>query len=65
MNGWAEKTWAAPQMGMLALSLLPTYRQYPNRTLQTAGISGALFDVEDAQVQQQVQKLMHAITGNK
>ena len=48
MNGWAEKTWAAPQMGELALSLLPTYRQYPNRPLQTAGISGALFDVEDA-----------------
>ena len=65
MNGWAEKTWAAPQMGALALSLLPTYQQYPNRPLQTAGISGAMFDVEDAQVQQQVQRLMHAITGNK
>ena len=49
----------------MALSLLPTYQQYPNRTLQTAGISGAMFDVEDAQVQQQVQRLMHAIAGNK
>ena len=59
MTNWAEKTWQAPQMGALALSLLPTYRQYPNRELQTAGISGAMFEVEDAQVQQQVQK-MHA-----
>ena len=65
MNGWAEKTWQAPQMGARALSLLPTYKQYPNRPLQTAGISGAMFDVEDAQVQQQVQKLLHSIAGNK
>lgn len=65
MNGWAEKTWQAPQMGARALSLLPTYQKYPNRTLQTAGISGAMFDAEDAQVQQQVQRLLHAIHGNK
>ena len=65
MNGWAEKTWQAPQMGALALSLLPTYKQYPNRPLQTAGISGAVFGAEDAQVQEQVQKLMHAIASNK
>lgn len=54
MNGWAEKTWQAPQMGALALSLLPTYKEYPNRTLQTAGISGAVFGAEDAQVEEQV-----------
>ena len=64
MTNWAEKTWQAPQMGALALSLLPTYQQYPNRTLQSAGISGAMFDVEDAQVQQQVQKMMHALTAH-
>jgi arylsulfatase len=64
MTNWAEKTWQAPQMGALALSLLPTYKQYPNRTLQSAGISGAMFDVEDAQVQQQVQKMMHALTAH-
>jgi hypothetical protein len=33
--------------------------------LQTAGISRAMFDVEDAQVQQQVQRLLHTIAGNK
>jgi len=65
MTSWAEKTWAVPQMGAVALSLLPTYKQYPNRELQTAGISRAMFDVEDAQVQQQVQKLLHSIAGNK
>jgi len=65
MNGWAEKTWQAPQMGAKALSLLPTYQQYPNRELQTAGLSGAVFGAEDAQVMQQVQKLMHAIASNK
>ena len=51
-------------MGAKALSLLPTYKQYPNRTLQTAGISGAVFDLDDAQVQQQVQKMLHALTAN-
>ena len=61
MNGWAEKTWEAPQMGARALSLLPTYKKYPNRPVQTAGLSGALFVADDAQVQQQVHKLMHAI----
>jgi arylsulfatase A-like enzyme len=65
MTSWAEKTWQAPQMGAKALSLLPTYRQYPNRAVQSAGLSGAMFDVEDAQVQQQVQKLLHALAANK
>ena len=65
MNGWAEKTWQAPQMGALALSLLPTYKQYPNRELETVGISGAVFGAEDAQVMAQVKKLMHAISANK
>jgi hypothetical protein len=65
MNGWAEKTWQAPQMGARALSLLPTYQKYPNRTLQTAGLSGEMFAAEDAQVQQAVQRLLHAIHGNK
>jgi hypothetical protein len=51
-------------MGAKALSLLPTYQQYPNRTVQSAGLSGAMFDVEDAQVQQQVQKLLHALAAN-
>jgi arylsulfatase len=65
MTSWAEKTWQAPQMGAKALSLLPTYQQYPNRAVQSAGLSGAMFDVEDAQVQQQVQKLLHALAANK
>ena len=65
MTSWAEKTWQAPQMGAKALSLLPTYKQYPNRAVQSAGVSGAMFDVEDAQVQQQVQKLLHALAANK
>ena len=52
-------------MGAKALSLLPTYQQYPNRTVQSAGLSGAMFDAEDAQVQQQVQKLLHAMAANK
>jgi len=65
MTSWAEKTWQGPQMGAKALSLLPTYKQYPNRALQSAGVSGAMFDAEDAQVQQQVQKLLHALAANK
>ena len=65
MTNWAEKTWAAPQLGAKALSLLPTYKQFPNRPVQTAGISGAVFVADDAQVQQQVQKLMHSIAANK
>jgi arylsulfatase len=65
MTNWAEKTWAAPQLGAKALSLLPTYKQFPNRPVQTAGISGALFVADDAQVQQQVQRMMHAIAANK
>jgi hypothetical protein len=52
-------------MGAKALSLLPTYKQYPNRPVQSAGVSAAMFDVEDAQVQEQVQKLLHAIAANK
>ena len=64
MTNWAEKTWQAPQMGALALSLLPTYQQFPNRPLQSAGISGAVFDIEDAQVQEQVHKMMHALSAN-
>ena len=52
-------------IGQKALSLLPTYAEYPNRPLQTAGISSAMFYAEDAQVKRQVQKLLHAIAGNK
>jgi arylsulfatase len=33
--------------------------------VQSAGLSAAIFDVEDAQVQQQVQKLLHALAANK
>ena len=65
MNGWAEKTWQAPQMGAKVLSLLPTYQQFPNRELETVGISGAMFGAEDAQVMGQITKLMHAIKSNK
>jgi arylsulfatase len=43
------------------LSLLPSYKTYPNRPLQTARISYAAFDVEDAQVKQQVQKILHGL----
>jgi arylsulfatase A-like enzyme len=63
MNGWSEKTWQGPQMGAAALSLLPTYKQFPNRPVQSAGISGALFEIEDAQVQQQVHKMLHALSS--
>ena len=62
---WPEKTWQAPQMGAKLMSLLPTYKEYPNRPLQTAGVSGAVFEAEDAQVQQQVHEMMHALLGNK
>jgi hypothetical protein len=33
--------------------------------LETVGISGAVFGAEDAQVMEQVQKLMHALAANK
>ena len=64
MTNWAEKTWQAPQMGALALSLLPTYQQFPNRPLQSAGISGAVFEIEDAQVQEQMHKMLHGLRAN-
>ena len=56
MNGWAEKTWAGAADGSVGPQPpadLPAVSR--TATLQTAGISGAMFDVEDAQVQQQVQ----------
>jgi arylsulfatase len=63
MNSFAEKTWQAPQMADRLLSLLPSYQQYPNRPLQTAGISYAMFDAEDAQVQQQVRRMLHGLSS--
>ena len=48
-------------MGAVALSLLPTYKQYPNRELQTAGISRAMFDVEDARYQEAVPLLKRVL----
>ena len=63
MTNFAEKTWQAPQMAKRLLGVLPTYQQYPNRPLQTAGFSHAMFDVEDAQVQQQITKMLHGLTG--
>ena len=44
-------------MAKRLLSVLPSYPQYPNRPLQSAGISYAMFDVEDAQVQEQISKI--------
>jgi hypothetical protein len=64
MTSGAVKTWQAPQMGAKALSLLPTYQQFPNRPLPSAGISVAVFDIEDAQVQEQVHKMLHALAAS-
>ena len=36
-------------------------QQYRHRTLQTAGISGAVFEAQDAQVQVQVHKMLHGL----
>ena len=63
MTSFAEKTWQAPQMAKRLLSVLPSYRQYPNRPLQSAGISYAMFDVEDAQVQEQISKMLHGLSS--
>ncbi len=63
MTSWAEKTWQAPQMAKRLLSVLPSYQQYPNRPLQTAAISYAMFDAEDAQVQQQMHKMLHGLAA--
>jgi peptide methionine sulfoxide reductase MsrA len=60
MNSFAEKTWQLPQMADRLLSVLPSYTRYPNRPIQTAGISYAMFDLRDAQVQEQVQKMLRA-----
>ena len=62
MTSWAEKTWRGPQEGALALSLPPLSQQFPNRALQSVGISGAVFDIEDAQVREH--KMMHALSAN-
>ncbi|MFF1541699.1 hypothetical protein ACFVWL_16610 [Microbacterium sp. NPDC058269] len=49
-------------MAARLLSVLPSYQKYPNGPLQSAGFSYAMFDVEDAQVQQQIQKMLHGLT---
>ena len=50
MTSWAEKTWQAPQMAARLMSLLPSYQQYPNRRLQSAGDQRAPSPMDDAQV---------------
>jgi arylsulfatase len=61
MTSWAEKTWQLPQMADRLLGVLPSYQQFPNRPLQSAGISYAMFDVEDAQVQAQIRKMQQGL----
>lgn len=63
MTSYAEKTWQAPQMAARLLSVIPTYQKYPNRLIQTAGISYAMFEVEDAQVQEQLAKMLHGLSS--
>ena len=63
MTSWAEKTWQARQMAARLMNLLPSYQKYPNRPLQTAGISYAMFDILDAQLQKRVQQMLHGMTS--
>ncbi len=63
MTSWAEKTWQLPQMADRLLGVLPSYKEFPNRPLQTAGISYAVFDAQDAQVQERVQKMIHGLSA--
>ena len=48
-------------MAKRLLSVLPSYQQYPNRPLQTAGMGYAMLDAQDAQVQQQIQKMLQGL----
>ena len=55
-DGLGGEDLAGPADGRQGPQPAADLRQYPNRPLQTAGISGAVFEAEDAQVQQQVQR---------
>ena len=65
MTHWAEKTWQLPPMAQLALDLLKSYQEYPNRPLQSEALGAPQFYADDAAVQAQVQKLIHSMSGNK
>ena len=60
---YAEKTWQAPQMAARLLSVLPTYTKYPNRPIRSAGSRYAMFEIEDAQVQEKLAKMLHGLSS--
>jgi len=65
MTHWTEKTWMMGPIGQKAMALLATYKQFPNRPLQTLAIGAPEFYADDAGVQAQVQKLIHSMVGGK
>lgn len=64
MNSWAEKTWITGPIGQKAMGLLATYKQCPNRPIQTVALGAAEFYADDAIVHEQVKKLLHGLAAN-
>jgi hypothetical protein len=65
MNSWTEKTWIGPMIVRRALSLLQSYQEHPNRPLQSAVMGAGEYYASDALVQQQMHKVLHAMSSNK
>jgi arylsulfatase A-like enzyme len=65
MAKWTEKTWMIGPIGQKAMALLASYKQFPNRPLQSLTLGAPEFYADDAAVQAQLQKVMHSMVGNK
>ena len=56
MAHWTEKTWMIGPIGQKAMALLASYKQFPNRSLQSLTLGAPEFYADDAAVQAQLQK---------
>ncbi len=65
MTNWCEKTWSIGPLCQKALELMQSYKQYPNRDIEIVTIGAPEFYADDAAVQEQVKKLLHAMRANK
>ena len=61
MAHWTEKTWMMGPIGQKAMALLASYKQFPNRPLQTLALGAAEFYADDAAVQAQKEAEGHPL----
>ncbi|MGZ4710294.1 MAG: sulfatase-like hydrolase/transferase, partial [Acidimicrobiales bacterium] len=64
MTHWTEKTWMMGPIGQMAMELLASYKEHPNRPIQTVVLGAAEFYADDALVQAQVKKMLHGLAAN-